>query len=130
MRQAGCLVNPSTNTYCLLDAVRATTASDIYYYGLPLGTPLPAGMTPTCSACSKSLLSLFAPSAKVNGASGNTTATLPALGNGVYSRAASVANAQCGQEFAVGASNGGNSVSRPASWLMVLATLVVAIIAL
>ena len=60
MRQGGCLVNPRTNSYCLVDAVAATTPSDFYFFTLPLGTPLPNNTTPTCSGCVQSLMEIYA----------------------------------------------------------------------
>ncbi|KAF7360259.1 hypothetical protein MVEN_00755000 [Mycena venus] len=35
MRNAGCLTDPTTNTYCYLDAVRNSNPSDTYFYSLP-----------------------------------------------------------------------------------------------
>jgi hypothetical protein len=123
MRQAACTTNPTTNTYCLVDAIRAPTASDIYFFGLPLGTPLPAATKPTCSSCSKSLLGLYAPVAPANsnlvGGAANTTgmAMLPALGNGVYATAARSADTACGQEFAGTGTGNGAGTLHP-TWLV------------
>jgi hypothetical protein len=115
MRQAGCTANPATDTYCLVDAVRAAVAADVYYFGLPLGTPLPANTAPTCSACTKSLLAMYAPYAPAgtSNLASNATAALPGLGNGVYSSAAGVTNEACGQSFATGGKGNGAGALRP-----------------
>ncbi|KIM24263.1 hypothetical protein M408DRAFT_331887 [Serendipita vermifera MAFF 305830] len=103
MREAACLRNQRTNAYCFAEALAATPPSDVYFYQLPLGTPLPgttvtttasqaasttsasrkahirretllypdfikraAGeaakitITPTCSACTQSLMGIYA----------------------------------------------------------------------
>lgn len=104
MRDGACLQNARTDSYCFVDAVVATPPSDIYFYQLPLGTPLPGtssnastgspaskrrravavpvtltassapedveemdggetkavSVTPTCSACTQSLMAIYA----------------------------------------------------------------------
>lgn len=100
MREAACLRNQRTNAYCFAEALAATPPSDIYFYQLPLGTPLPGttvtttaavvssttstsgtskvrrgmieaeffkrdpsekiNITPTCSACTQSLMGIYA----------------------------------------------------------------------
>jgi len=120
-RQAGCLVNPRTNAYCFAEALAQTSPSDVYYYALPLGTPVP-GTTPTttpsgggghststststspapgpattfapsCSTCVQSLMAIFAPYA-------TDPSYLLAL---TYPPAAKAANKQCGNGYAPG----------------------------
>ncbi|KAL0960211.1 hypothetical protein HGRIS_011845 [Hohenbuehelia grisea] len=60
MRKTGCTVDTSTNSYCFVNAVHNRNPSDLYYYQLPLGIPLAKGSTPTCSACTKNLMSIYA----------------------------------------------------------------------
>jgi hypothetical protein len=128
MRTAACTTNPLTDTYCLVDAVRAPTASDVYYFGLPLGTPLPTSTAPTCSACTKSLLGLYAPYAPAANSklATNATAALPALGNSVYAQAAGAANKACGQDFAASAQGSGARALRPAAAVMTAAFVLLA----
>ncbi|KAJ2915497.1 hypothetical protein MD484_g4892, partial [Candolleomyces efflorescens] len=60
MRDAACLSDPTTNTYCFLNAARDTNPTNLYYYSLPLGSKLPARSTdPQCTACLKSLMGLY-----------------------------------------------------------------------
>jgi len=60
MHDSVCLADPTTNSYCFLSAVQNTNPSDFYFYSLPLGIPLPATSTPSCSACSKSIMGIYA----------------------------------------------------------------------
>jgi len=60
MHDVACLGDPTTGTYCYLNAVRNSNPSDSYYYQLPLGISLPKVSTPTCSACSKSVMAIYA----------------------------------------------------------------------
>lgn len=60
MHDAACLVDPTTNAYCYLSAVQNTNPSDLYFYSLPLGIPLPNTSKPSCSACSKSVMGVYA----------------------------------------------------------------------
>jgi len=59
MHDAACLADPTSNTYCYINAVRNPNPSDSYYYGLPIGTKLPKSSTPTCSACTKSIMGIY-----------------------------------------------------------------------
>ena len=63
-------------------------AADAYYFTLPLGTALPAASDPSCSACTQSVMALYAAQA------GN----LSALG-AVYDAAAGVADGACGAGY-------------------------------
>lgn len=60
MHDASCLADPTTNTYCFLTAVRNPNPSDLYYYQLPLSIQLPKSSTPSCSACTKSVMGIYA----------------------------------------------------------------------
>ena len=60
MHDTACLADPTTNAYCYLSAVQNTNPSDLYFYSLPLGIPLPTTATPSCSACSKSIMGIYA----------------------------------------------------------------------
>lgn len=90
MRDAGCLVNARTNSYCFVDAVSAASASDFYFYTLALGTPLPNNSVPSCSTCIESLMAIYA-----------TQATNSSLDiSKTYGAAAIKANAVCGAKYA------------------------------
>lgn len=94
MANTGCLPDISTNTYCFVKAVWNANPSDQYFYQLPLGTQLPNNTFPSCSACTKTMLSLYAQ------ALGNETkGTLPGLEN-TYSAAAKLAVSKCGTGYA------------------------------
>lgn len=64
MHDVACLADPTSNTYCYINAVRNPDPSDSYYYGLPVGTRLPKTSTPTCSACSKSIMGIYSSALK------------------------------------------------------------------
>lgn len=87
---------------------------DTYFYTLPLGTPVPQKSTPSCSACTKSLMSLYAEYA--------TDGTLPL--STVYSSAQKLANNACGADYAQAVANAARAVITAASpWLLLGATL-------
>ncbi|KAK7044769.1 hypothetical protein R3P38DRAFT_2766352 [Favolaschia claudopus] len=96
MRNAGCLVDPSTNTYCYLDAVRNSNPSDTYFYSLPLGISMPNNTIASCSACTKSLMTLYYGALKDDS---STPTKLSALQR-TYSSAAKIAVADCGNAYA------------------------------
>lgn len=60
MHDSACLANPTTNAYCYLTAVQNSNPSDLYFYSLPLGIPLPGTATPSCSPCSKTIMGIYA----------------------------------------------------------------------
>jgi hypothetical protein len=98
------------------EALAQTSPSDLYYYSLPLGTPIPGTTTssdggglrtststsststpattfaPSCSGCVSSLMAIFAPYA-------SDSSYLLGL---TYPPAASAANKQCGDGYAPG----------------------------
>ncbi|KAH8828986.1 hypothetical protein DL96DRAFT_1462540 [Flagelloscypha sp. PMI_526] len=104
MHDAACLVDPNTNAYCYLEAVRSTNPSDLYYYMIALGTPLPSTAKSSCSSCTRSLMASY-------------LAELNAKGSGVsglqltYNKAAQQAITDCGSSYAT---LSGNSASRRA----------------
>ncbi|OAQ95937.1 hypothetical protein LLEC1_02033 [Akanthomyces lecanii] len=57
---ATCLQNPSTQNYCFASAVtNVTNPSDIFFYSMPLGLPLPGGLTPSCGYCTTQTMAIF-----------------------------------------------------------------------
>jgi hypothetical protein len=64
LRTAGCLSDPNMNTYCYLTAARSSNPFDLFVYSLPLGIQLPRSSTTSCSACSKSIMSVYADALK------------------------------------------------------------------
>jgi hypothetical protein len=95
MFAAGCLSNPSTSSYCYLDAVYSPDPSDLYFYQLPLGIKLPNTTHATCSACTKSLMSLYSGSLSAN-ASDGANAGLSVT----YASAAQFVDTICGKSYA------------------------------
>lgn len=107
MRNTACLADPTTNAYCYVEAVNK--ASDLYFYNLPFGHGLPNSTVPSCSACTKSVMSLY---------SQNQNLTTLA---GVYASAASLANEKCGAGYVqIKAVNGvgGEPVAMFSSWIL------------
>ncbi|CAL1699644.1 unnamed protein product [Somion occarium] len=99
MRTAACLPDPSTNTYCYVEAAHNTNPADLYFYQLPFGIKVPATSKPSCSSCTKSVMALYAQSLNVS-----------ALAK-TYDSAAAVANGACGTGYvqtttAIGAAEG------------------------
>jgi hypothetical protein len=98
MHDTACLVDPTTNTYCYLDAIHNTNPSDLYYYMLPLGNHLPNSAKSSCSACTRSLMSIYS--------SALDNATTPIIGlSETYNEAAQQAITDCGQSYASLATN-------------------------
>ncbi|EGX94114.1 C6 transcription factor, putative [Cordyceps militaris CM01] len=57
---ATCLQNPATQNYCFASAVtNVTNPSDIFFYSMPLGLPLPGGSTPSCGPCTTQTMAIF-----------------------------------------------------------------------
>ncbi|KAL5480874.1 hypothetical protein ACEPAI_9815 [Sanghuangporus weigelae] len=112
LRQAACLVNQQSNTYCYASAAHDASPADLYLYQLPLGIGFPVATTqPSCSTCAKSVLALYADALR----GGNSSAR--GL-RGTYEPAASLAESVCGTGFAsVGVATGGSSGAAAArSW--------------
>jgi len=96
MHDTGCLVDPTTNAYCYLSAVQNTNPSDLYFYSLPLGIPLPNTSKPSCSACSKSIMAIYATALQ-----DVTQAKLLTGLKSSYDVSAQVAAQFCGSAFAL-----------------------------
>lgn len=92
MRDAGCLTDPASNTYCYLDAVQN---DNLYFYSLPLGIPVPNTTKPLCTACMHDLMSRY-----FTALSNSTEASVLTGLQQTYGNAAKLAVAQCGTEFA------------------------------
>ena len=110
MRTAVCLANQRTSSYCFVDAVAAAhngAPSDIYFYQLPMGTPLPGTGTKggiklaaTCSTCVRSLMGVYSqyiPTANGGGGLDNGTDLLIKQ---TYQDASTFVSTQCGSGYA------------------------------
>lgn len=114
MRDTACLVDQQTNSYCYVEAVRNTNPSDLYFYQLPLGIGLPPNTTPSCSACTKSVMQLYAQS-------NNLTAL-----TSTYNTAATIADSACGEGYVQQASITGAAVGlkATAAWVVVMVPVI------
>ncbi|KAJ4473004.1 hypothetical protein J3R30DRAFT_3296941 [Lentinula aciculospora] len=92
-QNAGCLNDPSTNSYCFVKAAHNTNPSDLYFYSLASGVGISNSTTLTCSACTQSLMSLY-----VNALNANAS-QLTELAS-VYGSAQALAASSCGSTFA------------------------------
>ncbi|KAJ7029217.1 hypothetical protein C8F04DRAFT_1265095 [Mycena alexandri] len=123
MRSAGCLVDPTTNSYCYLDAVRNSNPSDTYFYSLPLGITMPNNTIASCSACTKSLMTMY------YGALNNDSMSSGLSGlHDTYASAAKIAVADCGTAYATlttTTATGSALPQRAPPGLVVLCTLIV-----
>jgi hypothetical protein len=88
MRQVACLPDQKTSTYCYVEATSNQNPSDLYFYSLPFGIPLPNSTNLSCSSCTKSVMALF-------GAQLNTTDGLEET----YNAAAVLASSKCGSGY-------------------------------
>ncbi|KAJ2926987.1 hypothetical protein H1R20_g10082, partial [Candolleomyces eurysporus] len=96
MRDAACLTDPTTNTYCFVNAARDTNPTNLYYYSLPLGHKIPERSTdPQCTACLKSLMGLYGTALK----DANQAKVLTGLLS-TYEGAAEKTLGKCGAGFA------------------------------
>ena len=63
LRTASCLTDQkqdsSQDSYCYVNAVQARNPGDLYYYSVPLGISLPNGTQSSCSACVKTVLTVY-----------------------------------------------------------------------
>jgi len=100
MRETGCVVDPSTNSYCYVSAAVNTNPSDLYFYQLPLGITVPTDTTISCSSCTKTLMGLYDAALTSSNAS-----TLGGLQK-TYNNASISADKQCGQSFSQQVSSG------------------------
>lgn len=88
--EASCLHNPTTSSYCAVDAFTNTSSpTDSYVYYLPLAMNLPGGATPTCDACLQDTMQIY------QKASANQTQPI----FDTYASAAEQINVICGIKF-------------------------------
>ncbi|OJJ47897.1 hypothetical protein ASPZODRAFT_30742, partial [Penicilliopsis zonata CBS 506.65] len=89
--RATCLINPSTEDYCFVDAALNTSnIADYYVYFLPLGTALTSSNHPTCNKCLQADMTVFSEWAEVKGQPLTS----------VYLAAAAQVDERCGDDFA------------------------------
>jgi hypothetical protein len=118
--QAGCQKDESGD-YCFANAItNVSSIADSYPYFLPLGMPLTPGTRPSCSACLKNTMQVFAVGAR------NSSQLI----SKTYSQAAEQLNMACGVDWLqvnvpISSSATKFSISRAA-----LATLLPAMLAL
>ena len=100
MRASACLVNQVSGAYCFVESVHSANPSDFFYYGIPLGTPVPntTGSQPSCDACTQSVMRLYV----------QAITSVPALEE-TYPSAAQMANKQCGAGYVALDDNGSSS---------------------
>jgi type IV secretory pathway VirB6-like protein len=113
MRQVGCLPDQTSSTYCYVEAAYNRNPSDLYFYSLPYGIPLPNNTNLSCSGCTKSVMALF-------GSQVNITDGLEKT----YNAAANQASSKCGADYvhthsAIASSSALSWVGdRPSGWMM------------
>jgi len=95
VREAGCLTDPTTNTYCYLNAVRNSSPSDLYFYGLPIGKKVPKTTTPSCSACTRSVMGTYSAALEDPAKAADLTGLKK-----TYTEAAQLATSTCGNGYA------------------------------
>ncbi|KAI9465757.1 hypothetical protein BJY52DRAFT_1164016, partial [Lactarius psammicola] len=88
MREVACMADQSTSAYCYVEAASSSNPSDLYFYSLPYGTPLPNNTTPTCSSCTKSMMTLF----------GTVAGSIDGLKQ-TYNSAVDLASSKCGSSY-------------------------------
>ncbi|KAI9509290.1 hypothetical protein F5148DRAFT_1148376 [Russula earlei] len=88
MRDVACLVDQNTSAYCYIEAASSKDPSDLYFYSLPFGIPLPNNTSPSCSSCTKSVMAIFA--SNVNQTNGLEQ---------TYNDAARLASSKCGSSY-------------------------------
>ena len=115
MHDAACLIDPTINAYCYLSAVQNTNPSDLYFYSLPLGIPLPNTSKPSCSACSKNVMGIYATALQAASSSSSSSSQqttkqqLTGLKSS-YGVSAQIAAQYCGSSFALTFISAGVSV--------------------
>jgi hypothetical protein len=88
MRQVACLADQNTSAYCYIEAASSPNPSDLYFYSLPFGVPLPTNTNLSCSGCTKNVMALF-------GSQTNQTDGLEET----YKFAANLAASKCGSTY-------------------------------
>jgi hypothetical protein len=96
-RQAGCLSNPDSNVYCYVQAAAQPKASDIYFYQVLFGLQIPNNTKPSCSSCTKSLMSLFV--SAISGQGQVKDDDIRSMLAEAYMHAADIAVGVCGNGF-------------------------------
>jgi len=117
MRDAACLADPATNTFCFLNAVGNPDPTDLYFYQLPLGIGLPQSADPLCSSCTGSVLGVYAQALH-----DPTQADLLTGLKQTYEPATAAAIKSCGSSYATAIANGGVVALRRKSsaWMITL----------
>ena len=117
MRQVACLADQNTSTYCYIEAAGSSNPSDLYFYSLPFGIPLPNNTNLSCSECTKNVMALFA---------ANTSDTEGL--KKTYNSAAYFASSKCGSTYVYTQSASTSSSSAlpwfgdrpPTPWMIVM----------
>ena len=122
-RQAGCLSNPATNVYCYTQAAALSDPSDLYFYQIQFGLKIPNNTNPSCSSCTKSLMSLYM--SVISGAEGLKDDDLRSSIAHAYAQAAHLAVDVCGvgfvQTLAIdGSGSAGSPISLFSLWFALL----------
>ncbi|KAF8273477.1 hypothetical protein EI94DRAFT_1564108 [Lactarius quietus] len=102
MREVACTADPSVSVYCYVEAASNSNPSDMYFYSLPYGTPLPNNTKPTCSSCTKSIMNSF----------GTVAGSVDGLKQ-TYNSAARLANSKCGPSYLQSQSSPSSSSAMP-----------------
>ncbi|TFK25288.1 hypothetical protein FA15DRAFT_364542 [Coprinopsis marcescibilis] len=97
MREAACLSDPTTNTYCLVNAARDGSSKNLDFYSLFSGIKLTKNTDPQCTPCLRSLMSVYSTALKTTP---NAKEKLSGLFE-TYETAAERALAKCGLGFAL-----------------------------
>jgi hypothetical protein len=124
MATTSCLADPSTNTYCYVKAVFSQNPSDLYFYQLPFGIKLPNNTAPTCSACTKTMMGLYA------WALGNETKGELSGLETTYQSAANLAVGKCGDGYAPIQVTNVSGAARSGSGMVLVLILVAGLMAL
>ncbi|KAF9652659.1 hypothetical protein BDM02DRAFT_2541166 [Thelephora ganbajun] len=96
-RNAGCQSNPATNAYCYIQAATLSDPSDLYFYQVQFGLRIPNNTRPSCSSCTKSLMSLYV--SAISGQEGIKDDTVRSMLAQAYAHAARIATGVCGDGF-------------------------------
>jgi hypothetical protein len=96
MREAACLVNNRTQSYCFVEAAADESPIDLYFWELPNGHSIPSGSIPSCSDCIRDVMSIYAK--VVTDAPKRDNATALPLAS-TYPPASQIAAKQCGSAY-------------------------------
>lgn len=107
MRDVGCQVDLTTNSYCYIEAVANLDPSSYWFYQLPLGQPLGPKLTSSaCNECTAKLMAAYG--SALNGTDGTNLAGLART----YNNATDMLNRVCGSTYAKNA-----QVATSSSWV-------------